>query len=247
MRLRPTRSTMVSSSPSPRRVGRRARRAPIIVMNFAAVPIPDAEAVCRIAATIVTERRRGSAVVAVLPPYEDATEDLAELARAVSSSPSPREHDLLVSSRASMSTALCAMGVHRLGHGAVSLEGPNAGILTDGAHARATVVEIRPQRIVEELRRHGTVVLSSAVGVAQETHETTSLATQGVDLAIALADALGAARCEIVSIVAGGASRAALISGEHRSNVSISAHSIAFAHDHDVRLRVRSLATASLG
>src|SRR5690348_2105910 len=100
---------------------RRVRTAPVVVLHFGGATLDDTEAVSRVAAAIVAEHERGANVVAVLPPYGAA--ELARLVTQVSSTPHPRELDMLVSSGASMSTALCAMAVHRRGCRAVSLEG----------------------------------------------------------------------------------------------------------------------------
>lgn len=170
----------------------RAEPTRVVVLDFGSVVVADTEAVRHVAATIVAERARGVDVVAVLPPYGRAAEELARLVSAVSASPHPRELDMLVSSGASIAAALCAMAVHRRGCRAVSLEGAQSGIVTDGAHTRAEVVEIRPERIETELRRHGIVLLSGAHGVSRDTGELTTLGAGGHDaVASGLAAALG--------------------------------------------------------
>lgn len=169
-----------------------AEPARVVVLNFGSVAVGDTEAVGRVAATIVAERAHGVDVVAVLPPYGRAADELARLVSAVSASPHPRELDMLVSSGASMAAALCAMAVHRRGCRAVSLEGAQAGIVTDGAHTCAEVVEIRPERIESELQRHGVVLVSGAHGVSRDTGELTTLGAGGHDaVARELAAALG--------------------------------------------------------
>jgi aspartate kinase len=172
---------------------RRARTAPVVVMNFGGIPLEDTHAIARVAATIVEKHVQGANVVALLPPYGAAAPGLDELAAAVSPDPVPRELDLLTSVGASMAVALCAMAVHRRGCRAVSLDGAEAGILTDGAHTHARIVEIRTGRILTELGRHGVVVLPGTSGVTRESHEITTLSAAGAAFAAAtLARTLGA-------------------------------------------------------
>jgi aspartate kinase len=193
---------MIQTVSSGTRLRRRAdpERLPVVVLNFGSVRVTDTAAVGRVAETIVSEHARGVNVVAVLPAYGHALDELSQLASAVSASPHPRELDMLVSSGAAMATALCTMAVQGRGCRAVSLEGSQAGIVTDAAHTRAEVVEVRTSRIEAELRRHGIVLLSGVQGVARETGEPTILAPGGHDVAaLALARALGADVCVVVS------------------------------------------------
>lgn len=166
---------------------------PVVVLDFGSIAVSDTDAVGRVAATIVDEYARGVNVVAVLPPYSRAADELSRLVSAVSNSPQPRELDLLVSSGAAIAAALCAMAVHRHGFRAVSLDGTQAGIITDDTHTRAELVEIRPERIAAELRRHGIVLVSGVHGVSRETGELTTLGVGGHEVvARAVAAALGA-------------------------------------------------------
>lgn len=184
----------------PRRGSRPVQRVPIVVMHFGDIALDDTEAVARVAAIVVAEHGRGSNVVAMLPPYGQAAALLAKLVSEVTPSPHPRELDMLASSSSSMATALCAMAVHRLGRRAVSLEAADVGILTDGAHTRAEVVDTNPDRVAGELRLHGIVLVAARHGVARDSAELTTLAPDERDLAaVALAAALGAETCVFLS------------------------------------------------
>ena len=59
--------------------------------------------------------------------------------------------DMLLSTGERISCALMAMALHDLGHDASSFTGSQAGILTDGAHTKAKIVEIRAERLREAL------------------------------------------------------------------------------------------------
>lgn len=171
-----------------------------VVVNFRRISLVGTSAVRPLAETIADARRADAYVLAVLPPFERTRGELARLVHAVSEAPRPRELDMLLSSGALIANALCALAVHSLGHDAVSLEGTDAGILTDDAHTRAEVVEVRTERIELELRRHGIVLVSGVLGVSRGSGELTTLAPGGADVAaVAFAAAVGAARCDVVT------------------------------------------------
>ncbi|HEX7627007.1 MAG TPA: aspartate kinase, partial [Gaiellaceae bacterium] len=99
--------------------------------------------------------------------------------------------------------ALCAMAIHDLGHEAVSFTGSQAGIVTDGSHMKAKIVEVRATRIHEALEQDKIVLVAGFQGVSP-THDVTTLGRGGSDTtAVALAAALGADACEIFTDVAG--------------------------------------------
>ena len=165
---------------------------PLLVLDFGCAPFAGPEPVAAAAREIATEIERGNAVVAVLPPYQDPTLDVASLAFAVSAVPNPRELDLLISSAALMATALCGLAVRGLGHPVIALEPGQAGIVTDGQHTCATVTGIETGRIEHELQHHAGVLVSGSVGTARWTHEVTVLGVGPSELVSTLAKALRA-------------------------------------------------------
>jgi aspartate kinase len=111
---------------------------------------------------------------------------------------------MLVSTGERISNALCAMAIHDLGHEAVSFTGSQAGIVTDGSHTKAKIVEVRAQRIHTALEEDKIVLVAGFQGVSTSTHDVTTLGRGGSDTtAVALAAALGADACEIFTDVAG--------------------------------------------
>jgi aspartate kinase len=86
----------------------------------------------------------------------------------------------------------------------VSLTGSQAGIVTDGSHTKAKIVEVRAQRIHEALAQDRIVLVAGFQGVSTSTHDVTTLGRGGSDTtAVALAAALGADACEIFTDVLG--------------------------------------------
>jgi aspartate kinase len=156
-----------------------------------------------VAQRVVETKRGGHSVVVVVSALGDTTDELLALASQVSQSPSERELDMLMATGEQVSVALLAMAIHELGEDAVSFTGAQVGILTDGVHTKARLVDINTKRIVEELARGRIVIVAGFQGVSM-TQEITTLGRGGSDLtAVALAKALGAAVCEIFTDVEG--------------------------------------------
>jgi len=174
----------------------------LVVMKFGGTSVGDTEKLKRVARRLVDARESGAKVVAVLSAMGKTTDELIRLAHEVSSRPHPREYDMLVSTGERISNALCAMAIHDLGHEAVSFTGSQAGIVTDGSHTKAKIVEVRAQRIHTALDEGMIVLVAGFQGVSTEL-EVTTLGRGGSDAtAVALASALGGA-CEIYTDVEG--------------------------------------------
>jgi aspartate kinase len=234
------------------------RRTPgLVVMKFGGTSVGDTEKLKRVARRLVDARESGAKVVAVLSAMGKTTDELIRLAHEVSSRPHPREYDMLVSTGERISNALCAMAIHDLGHEAVSFTGSQAGIVTDGSHTKAKIVEVRAQRIHDALGHDKIVLVAGFQGVSTGTHEVTTLGRGGSDTtAVALAAALGADACEIFTDVEGvftadprlvpGAFRLPAVTYEEMLEMASSgagvmmARSIEIARSYGVKLRVRS-------
>jgi aspartate kinase len=175
----------------------------LVVMKFGGTSVGTPERLRAVAARLAAAREKGRRVVAVLSAMGHTTDELLDLAHAVSPRPHPRELDMLVSVGERVSCALAAMALIDLGHDAVSLTGSQAGIVTDTVHGKAKIVEVRAKRIHEMLDRGRIVLVAGFQGVSTE-FEVTTLGRGGSDTtAVALAAALGADCCEVYTDVDG--------------------------------------------
>ncbi len=185
-------------------VGARRRTPGLVVMKFGGSSVADTDKLKLVAERLVAAHTAGTKVVAVLSAMGKTTDELIRLAHEVSATPHPREYDMLVSTGERISNALCAMAIHDLGYEAVSLTGSQAGIVTDGSHTKAKIVEVRAQRIHDALDANKIVLVAGFQGVSTSTHDVTTLGRGGSDTtAVALAAALGADACEIFTDVPG--------------------------------------------
>src|ERR671914_1892835 len=172
-------------------------------MKFGGTSVADAERLKRAARRIVAARENGQRVVAVLSARGKTTDELIQMAEEVSTTPDPREMDMLLSTGERMSCALCAMAINDLGHRAISLTGSQAGIVTDTSHTKARILDVRADRIRAGLDEDRIVLVAGFQGVSTA-KDVTTLGRGGSDTtAVALAAAVGADVCEIYTDVDG--------------------------------------------
>ncbi|MDP3722768.1 MAG: aspartate kinase [Candidatus Omnitrophota bacterium] len=175
----------------------------LIVQKFGGSSVANPERIQRVAQRVVETKRTGADVVVVVSALGDTTDELLQLASQISQSPPERELDMLMATGEQVSVALLAMAIHELGEDAVSFTGAQVGILTDGTHTRAKLVDINTQRVVKELARGRLVIIAGFQGVNLN-QDITTLGRGGSDLtAVALAKVLGADACEIYTDVEG--------------------------------------------
>ena len=174
-----------------------------IVQKFGGSSVASAELILRVARRIAATRAERDRVVVVVSAMGDSTDELISLAHKVNPAPPLREMDQLLSTGETMTAPLMAMALERLGVPAISLTGRQAGIRTSSVHRSARIVDIVPQRIIDELARGKVVVVAGFQGMS-DALDITTLGRGGSDTtAVALAVELGAERCEIFTDVAG--------------------------------------------
>ena len=172
-------------------------------MKFGGSSVADAEKIRNVAERIAAAKESGDDVVAVVSAMGKTTDGLVSLANQLSSAPDPREMDMLLSTGERISCALVAMALHDLGHEAVSFTGSQAGIVTDGAHTKAKILEIKGDRVRTALAEDHVVLVAGFQGVSAD-REVTTLGRGGSDTtAVALAAAMKADVCEIYTDVTG--------------------------------------------
>ena len=176
----------------------------LIVQKYGGSSVADAEGMKRVAARIVAAKKDGNQVVVVVSAMGDTTDELIDLANAVTPIPGGRELDMLLTAGERISMALLAMAISNLGHEARSFTGSQAGVITDSAHGRARIIDVTPGRIQEALADGAIAIVAGFQGISQDTKDITTLGRGGSDTtAVALAAALDADVCEIYTDVDG--------------------------------------------
>lgn len=176
----------------------------IIVQKFGGSSVANVERIKRVAGRIVSYKRKGWSVVAVVSALGDTTDDLIALAEQIMDEPPAREMDMLLSTGEQISCALLAMAIEKEGCKAISFTGAQVGIKTDKSHTKAKILDISSGgRIKEELLKGKIVIVAGFQGVTQD-QDITTLGRGGSDLtAVALAKAVNAQACEIYTDVEG--------------------------------------------
>ncbi len=176
----------------------------LVVQKYGGSSVGDAERIRRVAERIVGCKKAGDDVVVVVSAMGDTTDELLDLARQVSPVPPAREMDMLLTAGERISNALVAMAIHTLGAEARSFTGSQAGVITDGSHGKARIIDVTPGRVRSALDEGAIVLVAGFQGVSQGSKDVTTLGRGGSDTtAVALAAALGADVCEIYTDVDG--------------------------------------------
>ena len=175
----------------------------LVVQKYGGTSVASPERIRRVARRIVSTAGANGSVCVVVSAMGDTTDELLTLATEVSPSPHPRERDMLLTAGEQISIALLSMAINDLGREAVSFTGGQAGIVTDTAHGRARIVEMRSDRVRDALDAGRIAIVAGFQGVST-TLDVTTLGRGGSDTtAVALAAALGADVCEIYTDVDG--------------------------------------------
>lgn len=177
----------------------------LIVQKFGGSSVADAEGIKRVAQRIVDTQKVGNDVVVVVSAMGDTTDELLDLAAEVTATVTPsRELDMLLTAGERISTAILSMAVNDLGAKAQSFTGSQAGMITDGVHGAARLVEVNPDRIRRSVEAGNIAIVAGFQGVNRQSGDITTLGRGGSDTtAVALAAALHADVCEIYSDVDG--------------------------------------------
>lgn len=175
----------------------------LIVQKYGGTSVGSPDRIRNVARKILETQREGCRVVAVVSAMAGVTDNLIKLASETSAKPDEREMDILLATGEQAAMALTAMAINALGGKAISLTGAEAGILTDRAHTRAKIANITPRQIQALLAEDYIVIVAGFQGQNAD-GETTTLGRGGSDLtAIALAGALNADACQILTDVDG--------------------------------------------
>ncbi|WP_228069613.1 aspartate kinase, partial [Actinomyces bowdenii] len=175
----------------------------LVVQKYGGSSVSDIDAMRRVARRVVATREAGNTVVVVVSAMGDTTDDLLDMAGALTSEPPVREMDILLSAGERISMALLAMAIHELGVPAQAYTGAQAGVLTDSKYGRASIVGVLPERVARSIQSGAVAIVAGFQGI-NEVEDVTTLGRGGSDTtAVALAAALNADVCEIYTDVDG--------------------------------------------
>jgi aspartate kinase len=175
----------------------------LIVQKYGGTSVADPDRMRAVADHIAFTRSHGADVVVVVSAMGKSTDNLIKLANEVSDRKPGREMDMLLTTGERISMSLLCMALADRDIDAVSFTGSQVGIITDTAHGKAKILEVRGDRVRDALAEGKVCVVAGFQGVSTA-KEITTLGRGGSDTtAVALAAALGADACEIYTDVTG--------------------------------------------
>ena len=231
----------------------------LIVQKYGGTSVADPDRIRAVAENIAFTKRHGNDVIVVPSAMGKSTDNLIKLANDVSATQPGRELDMLITTGERISMALICMALADLGIEAKSFTGSQAGIVTDTAHGKAKIIEVKGDRVREALADGKVCVVAGFQGISTE-REITSLGRGGSDTtAVALAAALNADSCEIYTDVTGvftadprivpQARKLAHVNFDEMLEMAgagskvLALRSVEFARNHNVPIHVRSAFT----
>ncbi|BAN00634.1 aspartate kinase [Ilumatobacter coccineus] len=231
----------------------------LIVQKYGGTSVADPDRIHAVADNVAITKKRGNDVIVVVSAMGKATDNLISLADQVAKKQSGREMDMLLTTGERQTAALLTMALADRGIDAISYTGSQVGIITDTAHRKAKIIEVKGDRVRNSLAEGKVCVIAGFQGVSTD-KEVTTMGRGASDLtASALAQAMGADSCEIYTDVTGVFTADPRIVPQARKLAKVhfdemlemagagskvlAMRSVEFARNHDVPLHVRSAFT----
>ncbi|HZF14715.1 MAG TPA: aspartate kinase [Steroidobacteraceae bacterium] len=175
----------------------------LIVQKYGGTSVGSIDLIRAVAGKIAAQRAHGAQVVVVVSAMGDHTDRLVDLAKGVCAEPEPREMDVLLSTGEQVSIALLAMALNACGCRARSYTGAQVRVLTSPMPTRARILGIDTARLQSDLDAGLVPVVAGFQGVSEQ-GDITTIGRGGSDTtAVALAVALKADECQILTDVDG--------------------------------------------
>ena len=175
----------------------------LIVQKYGGTSVGSIELIQRVAEKVAAVRARGDRLAVVVSAMGDHTDRLVDLAAGIAREPNAREMDVLLSTGEQVSIALLAMALCERGIPARSFTGSQVRVRTTSSHRRARITSVEVQRLQASLDQGEVPVVAGFQGVDDE-GDITTIGRGGSDTsAVALAVALKADECQILTDVDG--------------------------------------------
>lgn len=174
----------------------------IIVQKYGGTSVGSIDKIKAIAKRVIAQKEKGNDIVVVVSAMGKTTDSLINMAKEISSNPSKRELDMLLSTGEQMSISLLSMAFLECGYDSVSLTGFQAGIKTEGLHTKNKIADIDVEKIKKYLIEGKIVVVAGFQGI-NENGDITTLGRGGSDTTAVAISAKLNCPCEIYTDVEG--------------------------------------------
>jgi aspartate kinase len=175
----------------------------LIVQKFGGTSVSHLGPIRRVARRVKAELDAGNEVAVVVSAMAGVTDQLVGWVREMSPNGNHEEYDVVVSSGEQVTSGLVALALQRLGVEARSWMGWQLPVRTNGSHSRARIREIETGEIKQLMAAGGVPVVAGFQGLSPDGRITTVGRGGSDTLAVALAAALKADRCDLYSDVTG--------------------------------------------
>ena len=174
-----------------------------IVMKFGGTSMAGTERIRRVAQIVRKQQAAGHEVAVVVSAMAGETDRLVNFCREANPLYDPAEYDVVVASGEQVTSGLLALTLQAMGCQARSWLGWQLPVHTEGAHAKARVVDIESHALIAAMQAGEIAVIPGFQGLATDNRITT-LGRGGSDTsAVAIAAAVCADRCDIYTDVDG--------------------------------------------
>ena len=228
----------------------------LVVLKFGGTSVADVSQIKKIAIKVKNEVNLGNKVIVVVSAMAGVTNNLIDLVKSISETPSYSEYDVVVSTGDQVTSALLAIALDSLNIKARSWLGWQVPIISNKSYGKAVIEDIKTDKILDFLKKNQVAIISGFQGVSKDNRITT-LGRGGSDTsAVAIAAAFSAERCDIYTDVDGvyttdprivkSAKKLDLITYEEMLELAsqgakvLQTRSVALAMKYNVKLRVLS-------
>jgi aspartate kinase len=174
----------------------------MIVLKYGGSSLETIEKMQAVAKKIIARQENEKEIIVVVSAMGKTTNQLLELAHKVSDQPEKREIDALISTGEQVSASLLSMILNAYHSPAISLNGSQVGILSEGVHTKNKIKDIKRDVIDTYLKKGLIVVVTGFQGI-NTYGDITTLGRGGSDTtAVALAATFNCA-CEIYTDIDG--------------------------------------------
>jgi aspartate kinase len=181
------------------------RRDDLLVMKFGGTSVGDAERIARVGRHVIAARASGMKVCVTVSAMAGETNRLVELTEILGRGDVSRDpdYDAVVASGEQVTAGLLSLYLKSNNVPARSFQGWQMGLETDDRHGAAKITHLPQDKLLEAMEAGEVAVVAGFQGRTAEGRVST-LGRGGSDTtAVALAAALGAARCDIYTDVDG--------------------------------------------
>ncbi len=174
-----------------------------IVQKFGGTSVGDIARIRNVAKRVKAEIDQGNEVAVVVSAMSGVTNQLVAYCNEMAPLHDAREYDAIVATGEQVTSGLLAIALQEMGISARSWAGWQIPIITDDAHGKARIAEIKGDAIIASMKQGHVAVVAGFQGLGPDGRVST-LGRGGSDTtAVALAAAVKADRCDIYTDVDG--------------------------------------------